>query len=237
MIEIENITKTFKKYSKYPIKALNNASCTIGHNKVYGLIGANGAGKTTLIRIILGFEQQDSGTISINHKSNLLIDTKKLIGYQSDLPYISKSVKLIDYLKMNSALAGYNNNDSQIDEYLVKFKLTGSYTKSLAELSKGMRQKAEIVSAFIGQPQIVILDEPTAALDPIATLELREFINSKRNTGITILFSSHHLSEVEHICDNVLLIDSGQIHKEFEMANIEKGALEEEFRKFITEQN
>lgn len=237
MIKIENISKKFNKRSKFPIKAVDSVSCTIHPNKVTGLIGANGAGKTTLIRIILGFEKQDSGTVSINGQDNLLIETRKILGYQSDLPYLSKSVKVSEFLEMNSKLLGFKNNDKQIEDLLTSFKLLESSSKKLSELSKGMRQKLEIINAFLGEPKIVILDEPTAALDPVATLELREFINKQRNKDITILFSSHHLSEVEHICDNVLLIDSGKIHREFDMNNIEKGALENEFRKFISEQN
>jgi len=237
MIKIENISKKFNKRPKFPIRALDSVNCTIQPNKVTGLIGANGAGKTTLIRIILGFEKADTGTISINGLDNLSIEARKFIGYQSDLPYLSKSVTVSDFLKLNSNLAGFKNNESQINELLTSFKLLESSNKKLSELSKGMRQKLEIINAFIGSPKIVILDEPTAALDPVATLELREFINKKRNKDITILFSSHHLSEVEHICDNVLLIDSGKIHREFDMNLIEKGALENEFRKFISEQS
>lgn len=237
MIKIENISKKFNKRSKFPVRALDSVNCNINPNKVTGLIGANGAGKTTLIRIILGFEKQDSGHISINGQDNLSIETRKIIGYQSDLPYLSKSVKVSEFLDMNSKLAGIKNNSKQIEELLTSFKLLESSNKKLSELSKGMRQKLEIINAFLGEPKIVILDEPTAALDPVATLELREFINKQRNKDITILFSSHHLSEVEHICDNVLLIDSGKIHREFDMNNIEKGALENEFRKFISEQN
>ncbi|HRP01463.1 MAG TPA: ABC transporter ATP-binding protein [Candidatus Kapabacteria bacterium] len=236
MIQIDNISKQFNKSSKFAVKALDKVSCTIQTNKVSGLIGTNGAGKTTLIRILLGFEKQDTGEITIDGLNNLSIEARKLIGYQSDLPYLSKSMKVADYLHLNSILAGFKDNEQQISELLEYFKLSTAYHKGLSDLSKGMRQKLEIINAFLGNPKIVILDEPTAALDPVATLELREFINKKRNTGITILFSSHHLSEVEHICDNVFLIDSGKIHRELDMNTVERGTLEEEFRKFISEQ-
>lgn len=236
MIKIEKISKKFNKRSKYPIKALDNVSAIVQPNKVTGLIGANGAGKTTLIRIILGFEKADSGNIIINGLENDSIEARKMVGYQSDLPYISRTMNIVDFLTMNSELAGFKNNETQINEMLISFKLLESSNKKLSELSKGMRQKLEIINAFLGSPKIVILDEPTAALDPVATLELRDYINRKRNGNITILFSSHHLSEVEHICDNVLLIDSGKIQREFVLSDIEKGTLEDEFRKFISEQ-
>lgn len=235
MIKAENIEKTFNLRSKYPTKAIDNISFEIKSDEVTGLIGPNGAGKTTLIRIILGFETPNSGKISILNKSNNDIEVKKLIGYQSDLPYMSKAVKVADFLELNSALLGYENNQNQISELLDYFQMKQSINKKLSELSKGMRQKVEIINAFLGNPKLIILDEPTAALDPVAVIELRDFINQKKKTGITILFSSHHLTEVENICDRALFISNGRLTNDFDVRNQEQGFLEEAFRKYVME--
>jgi len=237
MVTILNINKTFNKRSKFPVKALQNINANIRKNQVTGLIGSNGAGKTTLIRIILGFESPDNGSIIINDKYNLDITSRKIIGYQSDMPFVTKSVKVFDYLDFNSKLSGYDNNESQIMEMLDYFLLTASANKKLSDLSKGMRQKLEIINAFLGKPKLVILDEPTAALDPFAVIELRDFISKQKETGITILFSSHHLSEVEKICDRVLFINQGLIVKDFGSDVIQQGMLEVEFTQFIKESN
>jgi len=233
MIEIKNISKTFDKKSKYPVKALSDINLNINDNEITGLIGANGAGKTTLIRIILGFETPDSGYVKINNLSNNDIEIKKIVGYQSDLPYVSKYVSIRDYLNLNAELLGLSNYNNQIDEMLDYFDILTASNKKLSELSKGMRQKVEIINAFLGNPKIVILDEPTAALDPIVVINLRNFILTKKQSGISVLFSSHHLSEVENICDRVIFIDRGVIVKDLSRKDFENTSLEEEFTKII----
>lgn len=233
MIRTFNISKTFNRKGKYPVKALDKVSIYIPENKIVGLIGANGAGKTTLIRIILGFEKQDDGEISIFEKSNLDVEIRKSIGYQSDLPFVARTMSVIDYLNMNSKLLGIADNSKQIISLLENFKLIASSSKKLSELSRGMRQKLEIINAFLGNPKLIILDEPTSALDPIATLELRDFLSHYTDKEATILFSSHHLSEVESICNSVIIIDNGIVRREIEMEGIQKGLLENEFKKII----
>jgi len=113
--------------------------------------------------------------------------------------------------------------------------LTSSTNKSLQALSKGMRQKIELIQAFLGNPKLVVLDEPTASLDPPSIFELRDFLLKRKEEGITVLFSSHNLTEVEKVCDRVLFINEGSICGDYKMAQAEAGFLEEAFRKHTSE--
>jgi ABC-2 type transport system ATP-binding protein len=234
-IILENVSKTYNKRSKYPTKALSGVSFKLNSGEVTGLIGPNGAGKTTLLRILLGFENPDSGEVILNDKHNLEIEARKSLGYQSDLQFRSKAITVSMYLEMQSKLAGFDKNQDEITYLMESFHLIGNATKNLAALSRGMRQKVELISSFIGNPSIVILDEPTASLDPPSVFELRDFINKKRLEKITILFSSHHLTEVEKICDKVLFINGGILSDNVDLKNQEAGYLEEAFRKYETE--
>jgi ABC-2 type transport system ATP-binding protein len=234
-IIIENVSKTYNKRSKYPTKALADVSFKLNSGEVTGLIGPNGAGKTTLLRILLGFEKPDTGKVILNDKHNLEIEARTGLGYQSDLQFRSKAITVSMYLEMQSKLAGFDKNKDEITYLMESFHLTGNATKNLAALSRGMRQKVELISAFIGNPSIVFLDEPTAALDPPSVFELRDFINKKRLEKITILFSSHHLTEVEKICDRVLFINNGVLSGDVDLKTQETGFLEEAFRKYETE--
>jgi ABC-2 type transport system ATP-binding protein len=113
---------------------------------------------------------------------------------------------------------------------LESFHITGAVRRKLSDLSKGMRQKIELVAAFLGDPKLVILDEPTAGLDPPSVFELRDFIELKKKEGVNILFSSHNLTEVEKSCDRVLAINNGSLTGDFLMKDAEPGFLESVFK-------
>ncbi len=210
-------------------------SFSLNSAEVTGLIGPNGAGKTTLMRCILGFEKFDSGSIEIYGNSPDSLETKKLIGFQADSQFRSKDIKVKEFLEIHSVLAGYPKENEQIDSYLEIFHLSNAAGKKLSDLSKGMRQKIELIQAFLGNPQFVILDEPTAGLDPPSVFELRDFITEQKSTGKTILFSSHHLSEVEKVCDRVLFIQDGKLEGNYNLNDLEPGFLEDAFKKYEQE--
>jgi ABC-2 type transport system ATP-binding protein len=229
-IKVTGLSKTFNAKSKYPVKALRDIDFEIEQGTVCGLIGSNGAGKTTLIKIILGFLNQSKGQVSIYGNSPDLISTKSKVGFQADNQFRSKKIRVREYLEFHSQLAGIKNNKDQIVYYLETFHMTGTVRRKLSDLSKGMRQKIELIAAFLGNPQLVILDEPTAGLDPPSVFELRDFIIAKKKEGITILFSSHNLTEVEKSCDRVLSINNGAITGDFLMKDTEPGFLENVFK-------
>lgn len=231
-ISINNVSKTYRPKSKYPTYALKDISFDIKSNSVTGLIGPNGAGKSTLLRIILGFLKPDSGQIHIFDKSPNSIEVRKQLAYQADSLFSSKTIKVQDYLELHATLADININSisQEIRNLLNIFNLTSFAHKSLNSLSRGLRQKVELVQVFLNNPKLILLDEPTASLDPPAVLELRDYIISKKNTDMTILFSSHNLNEVEKICDRVIFINNGSLFGDYLMDYIEVGFLENAFR-------
>ncbi|MBI5326183.1 MAG: ATP-binding cassette domain-containing protein [Ignavibacteriae bacterium] len=234
-ISLNNISKTYKAKSKYPTHALKDLSAIINKDEITGLIGPNGAGKTTLLKIILGFLNSDKGTVKIFNEHPLHLSVRKKLGFQADMQFIAKSVNVESYLKINAHLSGVKDADTNIRYLMEAFHMTSSYKKSLQSLSRGMRQKIEIIQAFLGLPELLIFDEPTAFLDPPSVFELRDFIEEKRRDGITVLFSSHNLTEVEKICDRVLFINEGVLSGDYDMHTMEPGFLEEAFRKFRDE--
>ena len=234
-ITIKDVSKTYKAKSKYPTHALKDMSTEIYQGEITGLIGPNGAGKTTLLKIILGFLKSDKGLVNIIDKQPDDLSVRKKLGYQADTQYISKAVNVESYLSINAHLAGVANIESEIRYLLEAFHMTSSFKKNLQSLSRGMRQKIEIIQAFLGSPELVIFDEPTAFLDPPSVFELRDFLEAKKRDGITVLFSSHNLTEVEKICDRVLFINEGSLVADYETSAMESGFLEDAFRKFRDE--
>lgn len=226
---IRELHKTFNPKSKYPVFALKGINLTIEEGTVCGIIGPNGAGKTTLIRALLGFVKAEKGNIEIFGKSADNLEIKQRIGYQADNQFRSKKIRVREYLEFHSMLLGIKNNKEQIVHLLESFHMTGVARKKLSDLSKGMRQKIELISAFLGTPNLVILDEPTAGLDPPSVFELRDFILTAKREGMNILFSSHNLTEVEKSCDRVIAINNGLITGDFTMKDTEPGFLENVF--------
>ncbi len=235
ILSINNLSKTYSAGKKGETKALADVSFSLNSSEITGLIGPNGAGKTTLIRILMGFEKADSGNVEFLGTSTLDLSVRNKIGYQSDLQFRSKTFTLKNYLKFHSEICGLDDSESRIADLLSSFSMSDTADKKLSALSKGMRQKVELIVAFLNNPQLVVLDEPTAALDPPSVFELRDFISKYRENGSTVLFSSHHLTEVEKVCDRVIFIDSGKIISDIKLAEVEHGFIEEAFRKYESE--
>ncbi|MFZ4619829.1 MAG: ABC transporter ATP-binding protein [Bacteroidota bacterium] len=229
-----NLSKTYKQLFKPPVEALRDVSFTVNEGEVVGLIGPNGAGKSTLMRILLGFLPSDTGTVTVFGEHPESLRARSMIGYQADSQFRSKNVTVCSFLKFHAELIGIDQAEDHIKELLRTFELLDAYERPLASLSKGMRQKLELVLAFLGSPKLVFLDEPTAALDPPSVFVLRDFLAEKKNTGLTVLFSSHHLTEVESACDRIIFISDGTVIDDSPMKDIGPGHLEQLFRKKIS---
>lgn len=207
MIKIQNVTKTFGS-----VVALNNVSFDINDNEILGLLGPNGAGKTTLMRIITGYLQQSSGNVFVNgHRSdtnNIVI--KETIGYLPENNPLYEDMNVYEYLTFIANSRNVQNIKLRIKEVVEVCKLTDVLFRNISELSKGYRQRVGFAAAIIHNPQILILDEPTAGLDPNQAHEVRQLIKDfKKNK--TIVLSTHILSEVEEVADRVVIINKGQI--------------------------
>jgi len=235
-ISVQNISKTFRPRSKNPVQALKNVTFAVPKGEVVGLIGPNGAGKSTLLRILLGFLDADEGKVALFEHDPESLMARRLTGYQGDSQFRTPTLTVQTFLELHAHLLNLNGSaKDNIDTLLKEFNLSNASNFSLSSLSKGMRQKLELVLAFLGTPRLVFLDEPTASLDPPSVFELRDFLEVRKKTGVTVFFSSHNLSEVENVCDRVLFISNGAVLADYDMKKRKRGFLEKAFRTHLME--
>ena len=205
MIKVENLHKRFKK-----LQALNNINVDFNKGQVISLIGPNGSGKTTLIKSILGLVKPDNGNILFNG-----ISINKDIAYRKDIGYMPQIGRYPDNMKIGQLFDMIRNlrgNEQKIDEELYyRFKLDTMLDKSMKGLSGGTRQKVSAALAFLFDADVLILDEPTAGLDPIASEILKEKIIAEKAKGKLILITSHILSDLEELTTHVLYLQDGKI--------------------------
>lgn len=205
MIEIVQLNKSFGK-----LKALNNVTLCAGNGKCIALIGPNACGKTTLIKSILGMVVPDSGTIKIkeqNIANNW--EYRSLIGYMPQIGRYPEQMKIGQVIDM---LKDIRQDVSNYDDELIKgFSLNSLYNKRMGTLSGGTMQKVSASIAFMFNPEILILDEPTAGLDPMASEVLKEKIKAEKNKGKLILITSHVLSELDELSTHIIYMQDGSI--------------------------
>lgn len=203
ILEIEQLTKIFKKQ-----KAVDGVSLGVAKQSVYGLLGPNGAGKSTLLKMIAGMLQPSSGSIRFDGHAWRRADLEK-IGALIETPPLYDNLTARENLKVKTIMLGLP--ESRIDEVLQTVDLTGTGRKRAGQFSMGMRQRLGIALALLNRPKLLILDEPTNGLDPLGIQELRELIRSFPEQGITVILSSHILSEVEMIADHIGIIAGGRM--------------------------
>lgn len=234
-IAAQAVSKTYKSF-RSSVRALTDVSFTVQPGEVVGLIGPNGAGKSTLLRILLGYLPSDKGaSVSIFDRSPDALEVRSWTGYQADSVFRSPQLSVSRFLEFHSTLLAPLGGEAQLEEFLTAFSMTGSAGRSLSSMSKGMRQKVELMLAFLGTPKLVFLDEPTGSLDPPSVFELREFLANQKSKGVTIFFSSHNLTEVENVCSRVLFINDGRLIADYPMEGRAQGFLEEAFRRHLIE--
>lgn len=206
-----------KQYASH--RALDDVSVQVPENHIYGLLGPNGAGKTTLIRIINHITGPDSGEVYIDGHLSVPRDVEN-IGYLPEERGLYKKMKVGEQLMYLARLKGLSRQDAQIRirHWLSKFDIAGWEKKKVEELSKGMQQKIQFIATVIHRPRLLIFDEPFSGFDPVNANLLKNEILELRKEGATIIFSTHNMSSVEEICDEITLIDrshavlQGEIH-------------------------
>jgi ABC-2 type transport system ATP-binding protein len=205
-VEINHVTKTFG-----PIKAVDDVSVTVNQGEFFGLLGPNGAGKTTTIRIVLDIFKPDSGTVSILDGS-MTEEKKNRIGYMPEERGLYQDLPLERVLTYLASLKGLAIGDirARLDEYLERFDLTQYRKKKVKELSKGMQQKAQIISTIIHKPELLIIDEPFSGLDPVNTQMVKDLLRDLHRSGTTVIMSTHQMHQVEELCDRILLVNQGK---------------------------
>ena len=188
--------------------AVNNVSLNIQKNSVYGLLGPNGAGKSTILKMIVGILKPSSGSIEMDGHAWSRADLQD-IGALIEMPPLYENLTAYENLKVRTLALGLPN--TRIDEVLHIVDLTDTGKKKAGHFSLGMKQRLGIALALLASPKLLILDEPTNGLDPIGIQELRELIRSFPAHGITVILSSHILSEVEQIADHIGIIAAGKL--------------------------
>ena len=208
-IEINNLTKQFNN-----TLAVKNISFKIGKGKIIGLLGPNGCGKTTTIGMILGLIKPSSGSVIINgqnieHNRTKLLEKMNFISPYIELP---KKLTVEENLKVYGKLYGVKNLIDKISYLMEKLNLTDFKKRKTGELSSGQKNRVSLAKALINDPEILLLDEPTASLDPDVGDYIRSFIEDyASNKGATILLASHNMNEVERLCYEVLMMKNGEI--------------------------
>ncbi|GBG11781.1 MULTISPECIES: ABC transporter ATP-binding protein [Paenibacillus] len=220
---VENVTKQYADKT-----AVNNNSFEVGEGEIYGLLGANGAGKTTTMRMVLGLIFPDEGKILYNGKPYSNEQLSKL-GYLPEERGLYPKVKVSDQIIYLSQLRGMSKGDADrnLKYWLEKFEVPEYYNKKVEELSKGNQQKIQFIAAVNHKPQIVIMDEAFSGLDPVNVELLKSTVKELRDSGTSILFSTHRMEHVEELCRNITILHRSN--------TVLKGSLKEIKKRFPRE--
>ena len=221
MIEVRNLTK---KYGENV--AVSNLSFTIAPGKIYGFLGPNGAGKSTTMNIIAGTLAATEGTVLINGHDIYEdpIAAKRCIGYLPEMPPLYNDMTPYEYLSFVAEAKGveYDKIIKRVKEVMELTQLLDVRNKLIRNLSKGYKQRVGIAQAMLGNPDIIILDEPTVGLDPYQIIEIRELIKELGKTK-TVILSSHILAEVAEVCNHIMIISGGKLVANDTLENLEAG--------------
>lgn len=206
-VEFESVSKSFAEKS-----VINNISFSVRQGEIFGLLGPNGAGKTTLIRLLLDIIKPDVGNICV-FGAPLNFAAKDKIGYLPEERGLYKRTKILDILVYLAQLKGISGKQAQLkaESLLKSLELYEYRSKKVEELSKGMQQKIQFLSAIIHDPELVILDEPFSGLDPMSTREIKDRILELKHAGKTVLLSTHMMEQAQALCNKILMLNKGKI--------------------------
>ena len=206
-IVVNHIAKSFGE-----TKAVKDVSFSVRPGEIFGLLGPNGSGKTTSIRIILDIYQPEQGDVTILG-GPMTEEKLNHIGYLPEERGLYQDIEVARNLTYLATLKNLTKQqvDEKLPEWLERFDLTEHKKKKTKELSKGMQQKAQLIAALIHDPEIIIIDEPFSALDPVNTQLVKDLLVELRNQGKTIIMCTHQMNQVEKLCDRLVLIDHGMV--------------------------
>lgn len=209
MIEVNNLVKRYGSHL-----AVDHLSFRVEPGKIYGFLGPNGAGKSTTMNIMTGYIAPTEGTVTINGHDIVKEpgEAKKCIGYLPEIPPLYQEMTVKEYLKFVSELKKIKakEKNDQIMEVMEMTMITDMAERLIRNLSKGYKQRVGLAQAILGYPEVIILDEPTVGLDPKQIIEIRELIK-KLSEKHTVILSSHILSEVQAVCDEIMIISKGKL--------------------------
>lgn len=225
VIEAEHLTKTYESgwFAGQDVHALKDVNFTVNSGEIFGYLGPNGSGKTTTIKMLLGLIFPTSGKMRILGSEDIgSHEIRRKIGYLPEGAYYPEFLKGAEILRFYGKLYGLGGKDleSRIDRVLDIVSMTYARDRLLRGYSKGMRQRIGLAQALLSDPDILILDEPTTGLDPLARKEIRDILAALRDEGKSLLISSHELSEVELISNRVAILYRGELQVEGSLSEL-----------------
>ena len=222
IIEIRDLHVEFKTYLGRTVTAVDALDLSVRKGEVVGFIGPNGAGKTTTIKVLMGFIKANRGEIRIFGDTAGAVPVRRRIGYLPEVAVYYPFLTAREALRLYAKLAGipHSRRESALGGLIAKVGLKGRESERLSGFSKGMLQRIGIAQAIMGEPDLLILDEVTSGLDPVARHDVRQILMDFKAKGKTVFFSSHELTEVALLCDRIILLDEGKVIEEAELDHI-----------------
>jgi ABC-2 type transport system ATP-binding protein len=216
-IQINGLTKTYPlPWKRKQVRAVQDLHLEVRRGEVFGLLGPNGSGKSTTLKCLLGLVRPTSGTLSIFGKPAELLESRRHLGFLPENPYFYKFLSGEETLRFYGKLCGVRGAalEKKIDELLALVGLEQGRDRPLSAYSKGMLQRIGLAQALLHDPELLLLDEPTAGVDPIGSRDIRDLILRLKSLGKTVVFSSHLLEQVQEVSDRVAILHLGKKVKE-----------------------
>jgi ABC-2 type transport system ATP-binding protein len=216
-VAVHGLTKFFPvPFRRESIVAVRDLNLRVEAGEVYGLLGPNGSGKSTTLKIILGLISPTRGCTEIFGRNSSLVESREAVGFLPENPYFYKYLTGAETLRFFGRLCGLGGAQlkNRVGELLELVGLTNARDRRLGTYSKGMLQRIGLAQALINEPKLVVLDEPTAGVDPAGSREIRNLIVDLKGRGITVLLSSHLLAQVQEICDRIGILAKGVLVRE-----------------------
>ena len=214
---IKNLTKDFAVGMRgKKLRAVDDLCLEVGDNEIFGLLGPNGSGKSTTIKIILGLLEASKGTCEIYGRPSKLVDARRSVGFLPEAPYFYRYLtgrELVRYYA-RICMVSRVKIDSAVDSVIKLVGMTEAADRRVGTYSKGMLQRIGLAQSLVHDPQLVILDEPTAGVDPLGSAAIAEIVRELKRRGKTVLLSSHLLAQIEGLCDRVAILHRGKLVSE-----------------------
>jgi ABC-2 type transport system ATP-binding protein len=216
-VAIDGLTKDFKlPMGRTRFRAVDDLSFTVNEGEVYGLLGPNGSGKSTTMKMLLGLVKPTAGRCAIFGKPTSSTESREDVGFLPESPYFYKHLSGRETLRFYGKLCGLAGNSltTRIGELLELVGLEEAADRRLAGYSKGMLQRIGLAQALVHDPRLIVLDEPTAGVDPAGSRQIRDLILNLKRLGNTVILSSHLLEQVQEVCDRVGILNRGRMVRE-----------------------
>ena len=227
VLEVKGLRKVFHiGFFRKRVEAVKNASFSVRRGEIFGLLGPNGAGKTTTIKSILRLIFPSEGEIRIFGRPAGDREAAKRVGYMPENPYVYQYLKPLEFLDLCGRLTGISKVErrERSEAMVDKVGLRHAVDRPIGKFSKGMMQRVGLAQALLHDPELLVLDEPMSGLDPIGRKEVRDVLLEQRARGKTLLFTSHILSDVELLCDRVVIMQRGEITSEGQVSDLLESA-------------